>query len=145
MKAAVDKAWAAAIPTSAARTSRSRPRTTVTHGLDRREGNRARDRAPDGRRGFINRLKRGCGSRPTRPSSTASPGERPLDGGITASQNAAETPYNTYMIDGLPPTPIANPGEAALMAVAHPADSEFLYLVAVTPGKPLGRALFAST
>jgi UPF0755 protein len=95
---------------------------------------------------FINRLRQGMKLQ-TDPTIIygLTRGERPLDGGITASQKAAETPYNTYIIDGLPPTPIANPGEAALMAVAQPADSEFLYMMAVTPGKPSDGHYFAST
>lgn len=40
------------------------------------------------------------------------------------------TPYNTYMIDGLPPTPIAMVSEGALQAVAHPAKTDFYYFVA---------------
>lgn len=95
---------------------------------------------------FINRLRQGMKLQ-TDPTIIygLTRGERPLDGGITASQKAAETPYNTYIIDGLPPTPIANPGEAALMAVANPADSEFLYMMAVTPGKPSDGHYFATT
>lgn len=41
-----------------------------------------------------------------------------------------ENPYNTYRIDGLPPTPISLPGKAALSAVMHPADGHALYFVA---------------
>jgi UPF0755 protein len=42
----------------------------------------------------------------------------------------ADTPHNTYTRAGLPPTPIAMPGRAALEAVAHPADGEALFFVA---------------
>ena len=55
---------------------------------------------------------------------------RPLGRGIRASELAAQTPYNTYQIDGLPPTPIANPGRAALAAVLDPPKSSELYFVA---------------
>jgi UPF0755 protein len=49
---------------------------------------------------------------------------------IRASEIALNTGYNTYRIDGLPPTPIANPGRSALEATAHPADSNALFFVA---------------
>ena len=49
---------------------------------------------------------------------------------ITQSQKQTETPYNTYLVDGLPPTPIANPGKAALEAVANPSQTSDLYFVA---------------
>ncbi|WP_208435226.1 endolytic transglycosylase MltG [Bartonella phoceensis] len=49
---------------------------------------------------------------------------------IYRSDLEKETPYNTYKIDGLPPTAIANPGRDSLKAVAHPPNSDALYFVA---------------
>ena len=49
---------------------------------------------------------------------------------IMRSEIEQPTPYNTYVIDGLPPGPIANPGRAALEAVANPARTRDLYFVA---------------
>jgi UPF0755 protein len=49
---------------------------------------------------------------------------------ILRSEIEQPTPYNTYVIDGLPPGPIANPGRAALEAVANPARTKALYFVA---------------
>src|SRR5690606_16090627 len=60
---------------------------------------------------------------------------------IRASEIALDTGYNTYRIDGLPPTPIANPGRAALEATANPANSDALYFVADGSG---GHAFAAS-
>lgn len=54
----------------------------------------------------------------------------PLGRGLRVSEIEAATPYNTYQILGLPPTPIANPGRAAIEAVLNPADSDALYFVA---------------
>ncbi len=50
---------------------------------------------------------------------------------LTVSELAADTPYNTRIRHGLPPTPICNPGLASLQAAAHPAHVDFLYYVAI--------------
>ena len=55
---------------------------------------------------------------------------KPSDRPILRSDIDRETPYNTYLIDGLPPTPIANPGRAALEAVANPSRTREMYFVA---------------
>jgi UPF0755 protein len=49
---------------------------------------------------------------------------------LTRSDIAQPTPYNTYVIDGLPPGPIANPGRASIEAAANPARTKELYFVA---------------
>jgi UPF0755 protein len=49
---------------------------------------------------------------------------------ITKSEKETPTPYNTYMIDGLPPGPIANPGRASIEAAANPARTRELFFVA---------------
>jgi UPF0755 protein len=57
-------------------------------------------------------------------------GHGTLGRGLRQSELRAHTPYNTYVIEGLPPTPIANPGKAAIEAALHPADTKYLYFVA---------------
>jgi UPF0755 protein len=57
-------------------------------------------------------------------------GGEPLGRGLRASELDRETPYNTYKIFGLPPTPIANPGRASIEAVLNPIDTDDLYFVA---------------
>jgi len=59
-------------------------------------------------------------------------GEGLLGRGLRQSELRASTPYNTYVIDGLPPTPIANPGRASLEAVMNPEATDFIFFVAKT-------------
>lgn len=62
---------------------------------------------------------------------------------MTAAELRVETPYDTYNNGGLPPTPICNPGRAAIEAVLHPADSRAIYFVAdgVTGGHKFAETL----
>jgi UPF0755 protein len=57
-----------------------------------------------------------------------------FDGNLTRKHLRTDTPYNTYTRGGLPPTPIAMPGRAAINAVLHPADGTELYFVATGLG-----------
>ena len=68
-------------------------------------------------------------------------GGLPLGRGIRASELAADTPYNTYVHPGLPPTAIANPGRASIAAVLDPPQTSELFFVA----DGTGGAAFAST
>ena len=77
---------------------------------------------------FINRLKAKMKLQ-TDPAVIYGMGED-YNGNIRKKDLETPTPYNTYVIDGLPPTPIAMPSEEALQAVAHPAQTEFYYFVA---------------
>jgi UPF0755 protein len=57
-------------------------------------------------------------------------GKGPLDRTLTHNDMAFNSPYNTYVSDGLPPGPICNPGRAAIEAALHPEPNDFLYFVA---------------
>ncbi|MXU66308.1 endolytic transglycosylase MltG [Oceanomicrobium pacificus] len=57
-------------------------------------------------------------------------GREKLGRGLRQSELTAPTLYNTYVIDGLTPTPIANPGKAAILATANPEETDFLFFVA---------------
>ncbi len=53
-----------------------------------------------------------------------------LGRGLRQSELRAETPYNTYVISGLPPTPIANPGRLSIEAVMNPEETDYIFFVA---------------
>jgi UPF0755 protein len=53
-----------------------------------------------------------------------------LGRGLRQSELRTATPWNTYVIEGLPPTPIANPGLASLEAAARPLESDYVFFVA---------------
>lgn len=55
-------------------------------------------------------------------------------GGLTAQQLATDTPYNTYIHAGLPPTPISNPGVSSISAAVHPAKTPDLFFLSDCSG-----------
>lgn len=81
---------------------------------------------------FKRRLERGMRLQ-TDPTVIYGMGER-YEGNITRADLREATPYNTYVIEGMPPTPIALPGRAALEAAVQPEEGETLYFVAKGDG-----------
>ncbi|MBX9694986.1 MAG: endolytic transglycosylase MltG, partial [Cyanobacteria bacterium] len=77
---------------------------------------------------FVNRLKKGMLLQ-TDPTVIYGMGER-FDGNIRKYDLTTDTPYNTYTRTGLPPTPIALPGQASIQAALHPPASDLYYFVA---------------
>jgi len=82
---------------------------------------------------FVNRLRQGMRLQ-TDPTVIygITRGEGVLGRGIRQSELRAETPWNTYVIPGLPPTPIANPGRASIEAAMNPDETPYIFFVAKT-------------
>ena len=80
---------------------------------------------------FVNRLNQGMKLQ-TDPTVIygITRGEGVLGRGLRQSELRARTPWNTYVIDALPPTPIANPGREAIMAAVNPDSTDYLFFVA---------------
>ena len=76
---------------------------------------------------FVNRLKRGMRLQ-TDPTVIYGLGDK-FDGNLRKRDLEADTPYNTYTRDGLPPTPIALPSQASIDAVLRPMSTQYLYFV----------------
>lgn len=80
---------------------------------------------------FLNRLKKGMR---LQADPTVIYGLEKFDGNLTRRDLKTATPYNTYVIRGLPRGPIGNPGKAAIEAVLHPAEESYYYFVSKNDG-----------
>jgi len=92
---------------------------------------------------FVNRLRAGMRLQ-TDPTVIygITEGEGVLGRGLRQSELRRATPWNTYVIEGLPPTPIANPGRASIEAAVDPAETDFIFFVADgTGGHAFSRTL----
>ncbi len=91
---------------------------------------------------FINRLKKGMKLQ-TDPTVIYGVGDR-YKGKVYKSFLTDKNSYNTYVIDGLPPTPIATVSRASIVAALHPAKTDYLYFVAKGPNSRKGH-VFSKT
>ncbi|MDY6972105.1 MAG: endolytic transglycosylase MltG, partial [Thermodesulfobacteriota bacterium] len=80
---------------------------------------------------FLNRLERGMR---LESDPTVIYGIKDFNGNLTRKDLTEHTPYNTYVIRGLPPGPIASPGLKAIKAVLYPAQTDYLYFVSRNDG-----------
>jgi len=80
---------------------------------------------------FLNRLKRGMR---LESDPTVIYGITNFNGNLTRKDLSTPTPYNTYFIRGLPPSPIANPGLEAIKAVLYPVKTDYVYFVSKNNG-----------
>lgn len=131
----LDAAWAARRPDTPLKTPHD---ALILASIVEKETGHASDRAMVAAV-FTNRLRLGMLLQ-TDPTVIYGLGPR-FDGNLRRRDLLADTPYNTYTRAGLPPTPIAMPGRASLMAVAQPAATPALYFVA----RGDGRSQFSAT
>lgn len=124
MQARLDQAWAERDPDSPLQ---SPYQALILASIVEKETGRAEDRALVASV-FANRLRIGMPLQ-TDPTVIYGLGER-FDGNLRRSDLRTDTPFNTYTRRGLPPSPIAMPGKAALMAAVRPAQTKALYFVA---------------
>ena len=124
MRARLDAAWNAR---SADLPLKNAYEALILASIVEKETGRAADR-PLIAAVFINRLRLGMRLQ-TDPTVIYGMGER-FDGNLKKRDLETDTPHNTYTRDGLPPTPIALPGQASLDAVTHPPTTPYLYFVA---------------
>jgi len=80
---------------------------------------------------FRNRLKKGMR---LQSDPTVIYGIKDFDGNLRKKDLSTLTPYNTYMVSGIPPGPISNPGRLSLLAVLSPAKEQYLYFVSRNDG-----------
>lgn len=93
---------------------------------------------------FVNRLRRGMRLQSDPTIIYGITGGEPLGRGIRRSElDNTNNPYNTYHINGLTPTPIANPGRDAILAVINPPQSDYLFFVADGTGGHAFSATYA--
>jgi UPF0755 protein len=79
---------------------------------------------------YVNRLRQGMKLQADPTVIYGVTGGLPLGRGIRESELQAANPYNTYVVTGLPPGPIGNPGRASLAAAMDPPNTDDLYFVA---------------
>lgn len=133
MRTMVDRFWSKITPEMITRAAKKglNPHQLVTFAslVGKESGNSAEK--PIIAAVFYNRLKKRM---PLQSDPTAVYDLKDFDGKVLRSHYKRESPYNTYVIRGLPPGPIANPGLDSYQAILNPADVDYLYFVSQMDG-----------